>query len=221
MNLHRVNPPIQPAQPYPESDQPTPPQTTAAPPPPITLKLASAIQVPDLEIIEKAKYTLTFYTFSQGYFYRMKPNLTENYDSKAILKIALHTNMAIPPPVISRMEISNIWQNEEILCDGITVEFSSKDPVKTIFKYVKNLSPGLKVSPHIPPLLCDKYDQLQAQAYQFRNGEIRHKTVIKYRGNDLVLHVKAPGSINWCPIFPIPPAPPGKQVQRSKPETGN
>ena len=107
------------------------------------------------------------------------------------------TNMAMPLPIISQIVPCNILYQHGFNSGQLTVEFPSLKHVQTIFKYVKNLSPGQKVSPLIPPVLSAKYDDLQARAYHIRNGKIRHKTVIKYHGTTLALYAKPSNSGCW------------------------
>jgi hypothetical protein len=158
--------------------------------------------------IEEAKCTLTFYPITHDDLGRMKLCSTENASTYVLLERALREfldiKMSIPPSAISKMNISQIWQKEE--ADTLTVKFSSMDPVNTIFRYVKNLPPGEKVSISIPPVLQEKHRALQTQAFHLRNGKIRHKTVIKYMGNKLVLHVKRSDSRRWYPAPQLDPS---------------
>jgi hypothetical protein len=110
---------------------------------------------PGMLAIEKAKCTLTFHPITQDDLDRMKLCTTENAPTSVLLERALQEfldiNMSIPPSVISKMNISQIWHIEETYFDKISVTFSNMDSVNTIFKYVKNLSPGQQVSISITP----------------------------------------------------------------------
>ena len=112
--------------------------------------------------------------------------------------------MAIPISLTSNMAISNIC--EKMNSEAVSVEFSDQSAVTTIFKYVRNLSPGQKVSLTIPPVHSERYSHLKAQAYHIRHGKIRHNTVIKYNGNELVLLAKKYDSRSWQPVPDKPPA---------------
>ena len=103
------------------------------------------------------------------------------------------------------MSISDIWFSDE-KDDAVSVKFSNISSVNTIFKYVRNLSHGQKVSINVPPVLSDRYKHLESQAYHIRNGEVRQSTVIKYSGNDLVLLAKMPDSKIWKTVPDKPPA---------------
>ena len=109
------------------------------------------------------------------------------------------------------MAISNIWYSDE-KDDAVSVMFSNVSSVKTIFKYVRNLSPGQKVSINVPPVLSDRYKHLQSQSYHIRNGTIRQSTVIKYSGNDLVLLAKMPDSHIWKIVPPADQSSPAKHL---------
>ena len=153
-----------------------------------------------LDIIDTAKHTLVFQPVSHDALSRMK-TVSGNAPNQVLLTMALHeflkTEMGMPLPIIHQIGPCKILYQPEINPGQVTVEFSTLKHVKTIFKFVKNLSPGKKVSPLIPPVLSAKYDDLQSQAYHVRNGKIRHKTVIKYHGNTLVLYAKPTNSGSW------------------------
>ena len=131
----------------------------------------------------------------------MKHSETEEVSTEELLLRAFHdfldTKMNIPGSTISRMVISNIRHKEEIDFDMILVEFSTMSPVNTIFKYVRNLAPGQKVSIFIPPVLLSRHDDLVNLAYPLRNGPVRHKTVVKYLGNSLALYARKDNARNW------------------------
>ena len=188
-------------------NQPAPPPWPNSTPPLPTIPSAHTLAptpTPDmshLNIIEAAKHTLIFQPFSEDSFSRMKADMSENVSNKALLTRALHeflkTNMAMPLPIISQMTPCSILYQHGINSGQVSVKFPTLKQVKTVFKYVKNLSPGQKVSPLIPPVLSAKYDRLQAQAYHIRNGKLRHKTVIKYHGTTLALYAKPSNSDCW------------------------
>ena len=74
-----------------------------------------------------------------------------------ILKMTLHSclinSMGISSTTVSKMVTSKIWQHEVTYLNMIVVEFSNMRSVSTIFKHVKNLLPGQKVSIFIPDVL--------------------------------------------------------------------
>ena len=159
------------------------------------------LSLDDKKSIETAKCTLSFSPVTNDTLDRMKNNPTEEATTEELLKRALHdflhSNMSIPGSTISKMIIKNIWHKEELDFEQISVEFSSLSPVNTIFKYVKNLSPNQKVSISIPPVLESRFDDLMYQAYCLRQGAVRHKTVIRYLGDNLALYAKKDSSRNW------------------------
>jgi hypothetical protein len=161
-----------------------------------------------LHIIETAKRTLTFHPVTQYDLDRLELSQGDSVNPEAFLKRSifdfLHSNMAIPISLTSNMAISNIC--EKMNSEAVSVEFSDNSAVTTIFKYVRNLSPGQKVSLTIPPVLSERYSHLQALAYHIRHGRIRHNTVIKYNGNELVLLAKKYDSRNWQLVPDNPPA---------------
>ena len=103
----------------------------------------------------------------------------------------------MPLQVIQRLDLSNIQYHEEANPVGISVQFSDLKHVKTVFRYVRNLPHGQKVSPMIPAVLSGKYRSLLSQAYYIRNGNISHQTVIKFLGNTLALYAKPTGAFTW------------------------
>ena len=117
----------------------------------------------------------------------------------------LEVNMSIPHPITQELDICNISCLHQDVPEKITVSFSNISHVKTIFRFVRNLAPGQKVSITIPSVLSAKHDDLQTQAYHLRNGNIRHKTVIKYLGNSIALYARSPNSSNWQLVPPDRP----------------
>ena len=180
-------------------------------PPLVAPVLPTPLPTPsELESIEVARCTLTFQPITN--ITSMKVSETEGATTEVLMTRALekflHVNMSIPSSVTSKMNISNIWHTKESGFDKISVQFSSISQANTIFKYAKNLSPGQRVLLSIPPVLHDRHSDLLSQAYHLRNGKIRHQTVIKYLGNDLVLHTKMHNSRNWQLVPDKPPSPP-------------
>ena len=167
-----------------------------------------------LHDIETAKCTLSFYPISSSDIAVVRRNMTRNTPTEIVLKMAFHKflniNMAIPPPIIQSLDIMNIKHKHDQV--GITVQFCNVKNVKTIFRYVKNLSCGLKVSPVIPAFLSEQYDRLQTQAYYLRNGLTRHQTVIKFLGNTLALYARAGHDCAWQLVPDEPDDPPVHQL---------
>ena len=75
--------------------------------------------------------------------------------------------------------------------------FTNMCPINTIFQFVKNLAPQQKVSLCIPDVLHPKHTELTNLSFHLRNGELKHKAVIKFLGNDFVLYAKKPNERNW------------------------
>ena len=103
--------------------------------------------------------------------------------------------MSIPQPVTHSLNILDISHQQDLA--SLTVVFSEMKHVKSIFRYVRNLSPGKKVSLTIPPMLTERYSSLLTQAYYSRNGNVRHKTVIKFLDNSLALYAKPCNASSW------------------------
>ena len=78
--------------------------------------------------------------------------------------------MNIPTSTTSRMDIKQISHNQEIDFQEVSVEFFNICPVNTIFRYVKNLTPGQKVSHVIPEVLRPKHDELTNFSFHMHNG---------------------------------------------------
>jgi hypothetical protein len=135
----------------------------------------------NLNVIESAKRTLIFSPIPHADLIRIKGNMNDKATPEVALEEAFRefiaVNVDIPTHVNLKMATSSILYQQEIDPHKISVEFSDIESVKTIFRYVKNLSPGQKVSNFIPTVLNDKHKCLQSQAYQIRNGNIRHKTL--------------------------------------------
>ena len=155
-----------------------------------------------------ARRTLSFYPIS----FNLTPQDTHPNTRKICLERALNhflqSSLAIPTSVASKLtclDISYLPEKSEI-----TAVFATHEHVKNIFKHVKNLSPGEKISPCIPPVLYSRYKQLRHEAYNLRNGSIPHKTVIRYQGNSLALYAKPTQSQTWQQVVEprVEPNPP-------------
>ena len=131
----------------------------------------------------------------------MKTNENENVTTEELLKRGLHefldVYMSIPSSTVSRMEIKNISHGQHIDFETVTVEFSSMCSVTTVFKYVKNLAAEQKVSIVIPQALEQKNEDLREWSFLMRTEEPKHKTVIKYIGNNLVMYAKKVSGGSW------------------------
>ena len=169
---------------------------------PSTAASVSPLPLPDLKSIEVARRTLSFSPITDDL-----PGV--NLAGVDILKMALHSflinTMGISPTTVSKMVISKIWQHEVTYLNMISVEFSNMRSVSTIFKHVKNLLPGQKVSIFIPPVLDARYEELKTQSFHLRNGGMRNQTVIKYSGNNLALYTRIANTTDWELVNPAPP----------------
>ena len=116
-----------------------------------------------------AKKTLTFYPVSINTPQTIPAGASIASDTlTTAFRSFAEENMMIPDPVIQCLAIAKTWYEH----DRLTVEFTDIKHVKTVFKYVKNLPHGFQVSPFIPGVLSELYNQLQDQAYHIRNGRL-------------------------------------------------
>ena len=116
------------------------------------------------------------------------------------------------------MEIKNISHGQHIDFETVTVEFSSMCSVTTVFKYVKNLAAEQKVSIVIPQALEQKNEDLREWSFLMRTEEPKHKTVIKYIGNNLVMYAKKVSGGSWFLVNHPPQIPhPSKDGPQKRP----
>ena len=143
--------------------------------------------------IQTAKRTLRFYPIS----------ISPEESSTEILLHKAFCNFLYKELAMASSEITEITRGITLNYDHetskLTAEFSSYRSSKLIFKYVKNLTPGLKISPLIPPSLAELHCRLKSQAYYLRHCETPCKTVIKYHHDNLALFVKPNNSTIWKP----------------------
>ena len=162
----------------------------------------------DIEAIKAAKLRLHFSPISGDDLDRHKCNPSENVTADELIRRALHeyleVNMNIPVAIIKKIEIKEVAHGVEIDFDTVTVQFSSISSVNTIFKYVKNLAPDQKVSIAVPTVLETKYEEFKSWSFHMRNVEPKHKTVIKYMGNDLVMYAKRIDDPRWFLVHQPP-----------------
>ena len=191
----------------PAPSTPIPPSTSANLLPTTTSVFSSTGQLhqntgqPDQEAITAARLKLHFSPITSEDLERLKSNPSENISVDDLIKRALYeyfdVNMNIPAAVIRKLEIKQVDHGHDIDFDTVTASFSSISSVNTIFKYVKNLEPEQRVSIAVPPVLEPKYEEFKSWSFHLRNVEPKHKTVIKYMGNDLALYAKRVGGRSW------------------------
>ena len=187
--------------PTPSSEVPTPATTAPSSPFPSDHQHLQHLSNHDIENITSARHKLHFSLISTDDLERLKNNPSEDVSLDELLNRALHeyleVNMGIPTSTIARMDIKQITHGQEIDFETATVEFVSMSAVNTVFKYVKNLAPEQQVSIVVPTALVAKHEELKSWSFHLRNTEPKHKTVIKYIGNDLVMYAKKVGGQNW------------------------
>ena len=167
-----------------------------------------------LSELEIAKRTLTFYPVTLELSKLTSPD-KETHDTMlcSALHFFLSNNRAMPSPDIPSTQGCDISPHPD--SDRIRVTFPTVEEVKTIFRYVRNLSPGQKVSLHVPPSLANSYSDLKNRAYNLRHGETPKKTVIRYCGDSLALFAKQPGESKWVHVITGPTGSELEPVQKN------
>ena len=147
----------------------------------------------------------------------------------------LTLEMKVPKSVTDNLVLRSVFPPAKPSPEGwstLYTEFQDISSAELIQQYVRNLLPGKTVSIYVPHSLHPRYSAIGNIAHEYRNGEIKHKTKIKYGTTDIVLVVKPKNSntpwsyvsLNTLPPLelspfdgnPSSPPPPGRSRLSSK-----
>ena len=123
----------------------------------------------------------------------------------------LTCEMKVPKSITDNLVIRRVFPPAKPSPSGwstLYAEFQDIASAELIQQYVSNLLPGKTVSIYVPRSLHPRYSAIENMAFEYRNGEIKHKTKIRYGTNDFVLVVK-PKNTNcpwsYVPLNTLPP----------------
>ena len=120
------------------------------------------------------------------------PDTNENEAMRLSIVNFLVREMKIPEEVVNGFKFTRIFPpaSQPTSWNRLYVEFQSQMNVDLINQFLPNLQQGKSVSLYIPRSLFSRFNAVQEIAYKYRQGEIKHKTRIKYGISDFVLSVE-------------------------------
>ena len=109
----------------------------------------------------------------------------------------LTCEMKVPRSVADQLVLLRVFPPAKPSSEGwstLYAEFPDISSAELVQQYVRNLLPGKTVSIYVPHTLHPRYSAISDIAHGYRNGDIKHKTRIKYGSSDFVLIVKPKNS---------------------------
>ena len=201
------------------------------------------VQLSALDVLQSAKKILGFSPITTEDISYLKAD-HGTVDDMETMRIAiiefLNCEMKVPKSVTENLVIRRIFPPAKQPSGWKTLyaEFQDSSTADLINQYVTNLLPGKSVSIYVPHSLFPRFNAIRDIEHSFRNGEIKHKTKVKYGSTDFVLLVKPRGSSSpwsYVPLTSLPPLqlssfdgnpstspPPGRtrlSSKRSRPES--
>ena len=153
------------------------------------------VSQPALQVLQNAKKVLGFSPITpEDLTYHKDQQNTEDDTRAMILSIKefLSCEMKVPSSVIATINIVNVFPPAKNPGNWKTLyaEFEDSTTTDLINQYVRNLLPGKSVSIYVPHSLFPRYAAIRDIEHTYRNGDIKHKTRIKYGTSDFVLLIK-------------------------------
>ena len=155
----------------------------------------SPIQSDALTVLHNAKNILGFSPITVDDIAFLKNKLSFLDDSNAMTHSIiefLNDEMKVPKYITDKLVIKKVFPPSRQPSGWKTLyaEFDNSATTNLINQYVRHLQPGRTVSIYVPHSLFPRFSAIRDLEHSYRNGEIRHKTKIKYGVSDFVLLVK-------------------------------
>ena len=117
-------------------------------------------------------------------------------DDQEAMKLAiiefLNLEMKVPTAFTDQLSIKRVFPpaRQSSGWKILYAEFQDSSCTDVINQYVTNLQPGRSVNIYVPHSLFPRFSSIRDIEHSYRNGDIKHKTRIKYGVSDFVLLVK-------------------------------
>ena len=132
------------------------------------------------------------------------------------VKSYLKCELKVPPSVIEKLDIVNVFHPAKDDWNALYVELGSDMEVDTLYSYTRNImKKDHRVFPYIPKELYRRYRAAESVLYNVRHEE-KVKTKVKIGTDDLILATKAAGTSYWR-SYPIPSNLPPIEIQSTEP----
>ena len=145
--------------------------------------------------MQDAKRVLGFSPIDSNDLACLNESLHLNDDSllkNAAVRDFLIREMNVPRNVSDSLKIVRTFTPAKQVHGWTTLyaEFYDTNAVDLINQYVINLQPGKSVNMYVPHSLYPRFRSINTIAHSYRNGDIKHKTKVRYGISDFVLLVK-------------------------------
>ena len=162
---------------------------------PVSTQHPSPIQTDALSVLQNAKNILGFspITIDDISFLKAKQSISDDSEAMTLSIIEfLNDEMKIPKYITDTLIIKRVFTpaKQPVGWKMLYAEFQNSASTDLINQYVRNLVPGRTVSIYVPHSLFPRFSAIRDLEHSYRNGDIRHKTRIKYGISDFVLLVK-------------------------------
>jgi hypothetical protein len=132
------------------------------------------------------------------------------------VKSYLKCEMKVPPSVVDKLDIVNVFHPAKDDWNALYVELGSDLEVDTLYTYTRNITrKDCRVFPYIPKEMYRRYRAAESLLYNVRQEE-KVKTKVKIGREDLILATKDAGSSYWR-TYPIPSNLPPIEIQSTEP----
>ena len=178
--------------------------------PPVVVEKQSSTTA--IATLQEAKRVLGFSPIDKGDILYLQERLSLDSESlkiEAVREFLIH-EMKISKAVADSLEIARTFTPAKQSDDWTTLyaEFTNISSVELINQYVTRLKPGKSVSIYVPHSLYPRFQSINSIAHSYRNGEVKHKTKVRYGTSDFVLLIKRTDGVSrwtYAPLNHLPP----------------
>ena len=148
-----------------------------------------------LEVIHNARKILGFSPITPDdiSYLKAQNNMNDDTEAKSVAIIEfLNCEMKVPKSFTDQLIMKRIFPPSRHPTEWKTlyVEFEDTSITDLINQYVTNLLPGKSVSIYVPHSLFPRFSAVRDIEHSYRNGDIKHKTKVKYGPTDFALLAK-------------------------------
>lgn len=156
-----------------------------------------------VEIAKTGKRIIGFSPITTAHIEHAKAeyNIEDDHEARiAAVKDLLYFEMKIPAEQIREMKQKRVFapvNKPKKHPERFYVEFYEESSVKTIYSYVHNLNPEIRIHPYIPHQFYERFQVMDDLALKIREGPGNFKTKIQFGYSDLLLYKKGPSNLSW------------------------
>ena len=157
---------------------------------------------PAISVLNEAKKVLGFSPIKALDIQYLQDKLSISDEAKArerAIRDFLIGEMNIPKNIAESLPIIKTFTPARRPNDWTTLyaEFRDTSIVDLINQYLVNLKPGKSVNIYVPHSLYPRFSSINRLAHEYRNGDLKHKTKVRYGVSDFVLLIKPETNSRW------------------------